>query len=76
VFSAVVSAVSVTQIWRAGLATGFVVWGRRRLGLYWSACQRVEELAHCAYVNPPVASSVWWRMMFANACASLPVSTS
>ena len=38
VLSAVVSAVSVTQIWRAWLATGFLVWGSMAAtALSWSA---------------------------------------
>ena len=64
VLSAVVSAVSVTQIWRAGFATGLL-----RLGIDGGGFSSLVGLPalsrNCpiwAYVWPPVASSVCLRM--------------
>ena len=77
VFSAVVRAVSVTQIWRAGLETGFCVFGS--MAAAFASLVGLPALSRncpiCAYVWPPVASSVCLRMTLAKAWASLPVST-
>ena len=77
VLSAVVSAVSVTHMLRSGFSTGLPLLGS--VAAAFSSLVGLPDSSRkrpiCAYVWPPVASSVCLRMTAANAFASPPVST-